>query len=109
MQGIFSSAPAIDENRDRKRRNIGLLIGLADVILIAGFLKLADSRGPGHLEKVTQGFAGLLAGTGALFWVVRGYPARSLRHADKGSGLALLVASVALMVALLAVGGMAAL
>ena len=92
--GIFSSGPAINEDRDRKRRNSGLGIIALDAALIAIFWKAANGS-----ERISQGIAEGIIGAGAVYWIAR--------KADRGDGLALLIGAVALLLILLVAGGVA--
>lgn len=91
VQTIFSSSPAIDEDRDRKRRNIGLLLALIDILLIAAYLRSAH-----YVERVSRGLAELLIGSGAAYWIAS--------KMDRGFGLALLVGATTCLVLLILVG-----
>ena len=90
VQGIFSSGPAIDEERDRKRRNNGLWIALADILISVALLKVAHD-----LERAAEGMAQVLIGAGAVYWIAR--------RVNRGSGLALLVGAATYLALLLIV------
>jgi hypothetical protein len=83
VQTIFSSAPGFDEDRDGRRRNIGLCIALINILGLVAFFHWYNV----DIERATQVVAYLLVAAGSAFWAVRKW--------DKGFGLAVLAGTAA--------------